>query len=38
MEHAGWIRFVEFAVDHGVRLVGSAIEAFGVLVIVAGIA
>lgn len=38
MEHADWIKFIEFAVDHGVRLVGSAIEAFGVLIIVAGIA
>jgi len=28
---------VEFAVDHGVRLVGSAIEGFGVLIIVIGI-
>lgn len=38
MADADLIGSVEIAVDHGVRLVGSAIEAFGVLVIVAGIA
>ncbi len=38
MDDGGPVRLVVFAVDHGVRLVGSAIEAFGVLVIVAGIA
>ena len=38
MDQPELLKMVEFAVGHGVCLVGSAIEAFGVLVIVAGIA
>jgi hypothetical protein len=38
MDHADMLKTLESAADHGVRLVGNAIEVFGVLIIVTGIA
>ena len=37
MDHVDMPKSAEFVVDHGLRLVGSAIEVFGVLIIVVGI-